>query len=366
MPFSRPTITEITDRIVTDIETRLPEVGSLLRRSVLKVLARVFAGAIHLAYGNIAYEANQIFVLTADTNGLDKQATEYGKVRSAATYATGSGTATGTAATVIPSGSGLRSGQGNLYITDEDYTIEAGGSVAVSFTAVTAGEDSNDDPSIELTFVSPIAGVDTAVTVDSDGIGGGADEETDDHLSERILSRKRLAPHGGAYDDYTKWAKEVSGVTRAWTIPSYMGNGTVALGFVRDGDASILPNATQRAAMLAYVTEHEDPSTGETVGIPVTALPGFTVLTLTELEVALTVALYPNTVAVQNQVLLEVANALLSDGGPGQTVYLSRISEAISAALGEERHAIVSPVTDVAASYTQVHVLGTVTFQDYT
>lgn len=366
LPFSRPTVTEITDRIVADIESRLPEVGTLLRRSVLKVLARVFAGAIHLAYGNIAYESTQLFALTADSNGLDTLATEYGKVRSAASYATGSGTVTGTAGTTIPAGSGLRSGGGNVYATDEDYVIEAGGSVTVDFTAAIAGEASNDDPSIELTFISPIANVDTTVTVDSDGIGGGADQETDNALRERILSRLRLAPHGGASADYTKWAKEISGVTRAWSIPSYMGNGTVALGFVRDNDDTILPNATQRAAMLEYVTEHEDPSTGETVGIPITALPGFTVLTLTELEVDLTIMLYPNTAAVQNQVLTELSNLLLANGGPGQTVYLSQISEAISAALGEERHAIVSPVTDVAASYTQVHVLGTVTFESYT
>jgi uncharacterized phage protein gp47/JayE len=365
MPFTRPSVTEITDRIVTDIEARLPEAGTLLRRSVLKVLARVFAGAVHLAYGNIAYESTQLSPLTADSDGLDRLATEYGKVRTASAYATGSGTATGTAGTVIPSGSSLRSGEGNVYTTNTDYTIAVDGSVTISFTAAEAGADSNDDGSITLTFVSPTAGVDTTVTVDTDGIGGGADEEADENLSERILSRLRLAPHGGAFADYTKWAKEVSGVTRAWSIPSYMGNGTVALAFVRDNDTSILPNAVQRAAMLDYVTEHDDPSTGETVGLPVTALPGFQVLTLTELEVNLTLTLYPNTVAVQNQVRLEVANLLLSDGGPGQTVYLSRISEAVSAALGEERHVLVSPTADISASYTQVHVLGTITFEAY-
>ena len=109
MPFERPTLTIIINRIQNDIETRLSDVGTLLRRSLLKILARVFGGAIHLLYGYIDYQSDQIFVTTADTSGLDKIATEYGKTRNAATYATGQGTATGTAGTTIPINSRLQS-----------------------------------------------------------------------------------------------------------------------------------------------------------------------------------------------------------------------------------------------------------------
>ena len=56
---------------------------------------------------------------------------------------------------------------------------------------------------------------------------------------------------------------------------------------------------------------------------------------------------------------------ILRDGGPGETLYLSRIDEAISLATGEEKHRLDVPVADVTASTGQVHVLGTITFGDY-
>lgn len=365
MPFERPTLTEIVNRINSDIETRLSDVGILLRRSVLKIIGRVVAGAVHSLYGFIDYQAKQIFILTADTTNLDKIATEYGKIRTAATYATGTGTATGTAGTAIPANTELQSSASEVYLTDEEYTIESGGTVTISFTAEEAGLDGNDDGSITLTFVNPIANINTSVTVSADGITGGADEETDDTLRERLLIRKRLPPHGGCEYDYEAWAKEISGVTRAWSLPNWNGLGTIGLAFVRDNDTTIIPNAIQRAAMATYIYNHDDPASGETIGLPITAWPGFTVITLTELNVNLTIQLDPNTTTVQNQVETEIEALLLSDGGPGETVALSRISEAISAAVEETRHKIVSPTTDIAATYNQVHVLGTITWQAY-
>ena len=63
MPFTRPSLTNIVDRIENDIITRLPDVGTLLRRSMLKILARVTAGSIHLVYGYLNFLAEQLFSL---------------------------------------------------------------------------------------------------------------------------------------------------------------------------------------------------------------------------------------------------------------------------------------------------------------
>jgi uncharacterized phage protein gp47/JayE len=58
---------------------------------------------------------------------------------------------------------------------------------------------------------------------------GGTDQETDDELRLRVLTRIRQPPMGGDADDYVAWALAVPGVTRAWCSPLEMGIGTVTV-----------------------------------------------------------------------------------------------------------------------------------------
>lgn len=365
MPFTRSSLQGIVDRITSDFKTRITGATSLLRRSVLAVVARVNAGTFHLLYEYLDFQARQLFVSTADEAGLEAHSSEYGIPRKAAVAATGSGvTGISTNGVVIPAGTELQSTDDQVYTTDDEETI-ATGTATLDFTASVAGADGNDDAGITLTFVSPIAGVNTSVTVDSDGIENGTDEETDDDLRDRVLTRKRQPPHGGADFDYEAWALEVSGVTRAWSFPQYQGVGTIGVAFVRDDDASILPDATERATVRAYIVEHEDPGTGLMVGCPVTAEPGLFIVELSLYTVNFEIAIYPNTAAVRAAVEDNLADLILREGGPGEAIYLSEIDEAISNSAGEERHSLTSPVADAAAAVNQVHVLGTVTFTDY-
>ena len=364
MPFTRNSLSEIVDRIVSDFQTRITGATSLLRRSTLSVIARVNAGAFHLLYEYLDYQARQIFVATADEAGLEAISSEYGITRKAAVAATGSGAATGTNGVVISAGTELQSTDDQVYITDDEETIVTG-TATLDFTASVAGADGNDDAGIILTFVSPIAGVSTSVTVDSDGISGGADEETDAALRERVLTRKRQPPHGGADFDYEVWALEVSGVTRSWAFPLYQGVGTIGVAFVRDNDDNIIPNATQRAAVRSYIIEHEDPGTGRTIGAPVTAEPGLFMIELTQLSIDFDIDISPNTPAVQAAIQSNLEDLIMREGGPGEILYISRISEAISLATSEARHTLNLPTTDITASTDQIHVFGTITFGDY-
>ena len=68
-----------------------------------------------------------------------------------------------------------------------------------------------------------------------------------------MLARIQQPPHGGASYDYTTWALEVSGVTRAWVYPQELGLGTVTVRFVRDFDATPIPYAGEVAAVQAYI-----------------------------------------------------------------------------------------------------------------
>jgi uncharacterized phage protein gp47/JayE len=364
LPFSRPSLQDLVDRITTDFQTRIDGADSILRRSALRVIAKVNAAAIHLLYGFLDFQANQLFATTADTTGLDTIAAEYGVDRRAAAQATGSGTATGTNGINIPAGTELQNSDSVKYTTDAAATI-AGGVATIAFTAVEGGTDGNDDASVVITFSSPIAGIDSNFTVDSNGITGGTDLETDSSLRGRVLLRKRKPPHGGAEYDYEAWALEVSGVTRVWGFSNIDGPGSIGLAFVRDDDSTIIPNATQRQAVRDYIVEHTDPGSGETVGIPVTAEPGFRIVELFELEVDLEIDISPNTAAVQTAIENELESLILNSGGPEQTLYLSKIGEAISLAAGESHHRLDSPTADITAANNQLHVLGTITWGSY-
>jgi len=364
LPFSRPTLTQICDRIKTDMETRIIGVGSLLRRSTLKVLSKVYGGAIHLCYGFLKYMGDQLFILTADENYLIIHGTEYGLNKEVAVKATGSISISGTADTVIPAATKIKSTSGYVYLTDESVTVKADGLVGANITAEVAGEDSNEDAGTILSFISPIVNIDTSVTVEMGGITGGLDAETVEEFRTRLLTRKRQPSHGGSANDYVTWTKEVSGVTRAWCLPAYNGIGTVGVAFTRDNDNSIVPNATQREIVEEYIIEHEDPASGEIIGIPVGCQTGLTIIELETQSIDFIISVFPNTTIIQTAIEAELEDLLYREGGPGETIYLSEINEAICSAQYNFNHVIVTPIVDITSSNTQVPVLGDVLFRD--
>jgi uncharacterized phage protein gp47/JayE len=306
----------------------------------------------------------QLFISTADSEFLTLHGNEFGKTRKAGTKATGSGTTTGTNGIIIPAGTKLQSETGNLYSTTSEITI-AGGVAILLFTADEEGDSYNESAGVTLTFVSPIAEVSTSVTVGSAGIIGGVNTESDDDYRNRLLARKRQPPHGGADFDYVDWALEVSGVTRAWCIPLYQGVGTVGLAFVRDDDSSIIPTADQRQAVYDYIIEHTDPVTSFTIGIPVTATPGFFIIPVSALTVNFNLQIEPNTAVVQASITARLQDLFKSMGGPNETITISQMYEAIVSAIGEVKTKIISPAADVAAAVNQIHVLGDISFGAY-
>lgn len=370
MAFSRPTLQQIIDRIASDLVAKITGASTLALRSVLLIIARAYAGAVHSLYGYLDNQSKELFATTAtgDSDGgkLDTIGTEYGLTRNAATAATGIITITGTAATDVPAGTAFNSPAGNRYTTDELVTIAITGDITAAVTCDTVGSAGNDSPSVILTLESPIVGVDSTAIVDSDGLTGGADIETDVAYRARILARKRLAPHGGAEHDLINWMLEVDGVTRAWVYPQYMGAGTVACYFVYDGNApaSILPTSAQLSAMVTYLTEHvgED---GYTYGIPVTMLPGLFVAAPTMRTIDMSIKIKPNTTAVQDAVEAAIVDYLYQYGIPEGTLYMSQLSQAIAAAADLTAHQVTVPAADITLLYNEVAELGTITWSTY-
>src|SRR5262245_61945516 len=126
MPLTRPTLSELVDRAAADIEARLPGTDARLRRSVLNVLARMQAGAVHGLYGAIEFLPRQIIPAQAEPEYLERWCSVWGIPRVPAAAATGNVTFTGTNGAAIPAGTVVARSDGAEFTTTAPGVIAAG------------------------------------------------------------------------------------------------------------------------------------------------------------------------------------------------------------------------------------------------
>lgn len=349
MAFNRPTLTELATRITADFVSRLNLVTPILRRALVYIMAKVWAGVAHLIYGNLAWLARQLFPDTSDADFLIRQASLYGLSLSAATFAQGNVVATGANGTLIPAGTIMQRSDGTQYVTDADGTI-ASGSATIAVTCATAGEIGNTDAAILLTLVSPINNVSSTLTVDVAGLAGGVDAESTDELRARLGERMKEPPLGGSNDDYKRWTRELYGSnTRVWVYPLELGAGTVTVRFMLAGSNTV-PDAGQVAALQAYINARR----------PVTA--DVHVLAPVAVPLAFTIDLTPDTASTRAAVQAELEDMLARDAAPGGTILLSHIREAVSIAAGETDNIVSVPAANVVSGTGQISTMGVITW----
>ncbi len=351
MPFDRPTLSTLVDRIQADEVSRLGGSGVPLRRSIVVVLARVFAGVIHGLYGFLEYLSRQLFADIAEDAYLVRFASLYGLSKTPATFAAGFALVTGDAGSVIPEGAVLRRDDGVEYTVNEEVIL-SGGSEGVGITAVLAGANGNAESGVNLTFESPIPNVDAAAPVDPLGpVENGNDQESTESLRTRLLERLRQAPQGGAANDYVKWALSVASVTRVWVYPNQLGAGTVVVYFVRDDDVgSIIPSGGEVTAVQNYIDGVRPVTAAVTVAAPTAKTWNFTL------------AVMPNTTAVKDAVTAELTDLFRTHGEPGVTLPISAVRTAIGIAAGLTDYTLTSPSADLTHLAGELPVFGTITW----
>lgn len=350
MPFQRPSFTELVERTQADFQSRLGLQTPILRRSLVYVFSRIYAGVAHMLYGALSFIIQQIFPDVSETDFLERQASLYGISRQAATFAAGVVTVTGTSDGVtIPAGSTLQRADGTIFEVDADAVV-ASGTADLDVTCQTAGEIGNTIAGALLTFESPVGTVSATGEVAVGGLVGGVDTEDDDSLRTRLLQRLQEPPMGGAESDYRKWALEVPGVTRVWVYPLELGPGQVTVRFVRDDDVSLIPDAGEVTAVQTYIDARRPVTATVNVVAPVAVPRNFTI------------AVVPNTTAVKDAVEAELEDLIRRDGEPGATLLLSRIREAISIAAGETDYTMTVPNADVTHTTGQIPTMGTITW----
>lgn len=355
MAFNRPSIKEIISRIEADVDSRLVGSDPKLRSSIMNAVVNGVAALTHGLYGNLDWLAKQIIPDTADAEILDRHA-DWRKIpRNAAKEATGIVDFAGNDGSVIVVDTILQRSDAVEFTTDSEVTIAAG-VASVAVTASVPGQDGNTVAGSILTISTPIPGVDSSPTVNVDGLSGGTDIEDIEDWRARVRERDQSRPQGGAKIDYENWAKDIAGVTRVWVFPQWLGAGTIGVFFTRDDDASIIPDAGEVTTVQDYIDSLR----------PVTA--DVTVFAPTDVPQAMTIQIAPNTSAVQTTIESALDDlfrleAQVEDGAGSGTILISHIREAISLAIGETDHVMVSPVADITLSAGELASLGAITWQ---
>jgi uncharacterized phage protein gp47/JayE len=344
MPWDRPTLNQLYERISQDFSGRLLDGGAVLMRSVIAVISKIWAGACHLMHGMLAWLFLQVFADTAEGPYLERWARIWGIFRLPASHAVGPVNFQGQDGSLIPAGLLMQHQPTGLLYAAQGDAAAINGVISITVRAVMPGAASNQPTGASLTLIAPIAGIMANGIVMPDGITGGVDEEDDDSLRQRLLDRLRKPPRGGAKHDYEAWAREVPGVTRAWCYPMGLGIGTVSLTFVTD-NAPTGPIPTTE--MVKRVQDHIEPLRPATV-------KEWSAFAPEELPIVISLSVTPNTEAVRTAVKRELGDFIYREGMPDTDhntevwlIYLSRIRQSISLAPGVLDYTLHDPVANI-------------------
>lgn len=346
--FQRPTLAENISMIRTDLFARL-DVTDTLRRMDEDVRAKVYAAALHTVYGYIDYLAMNMLPDKSDEAWLARHADMKRCPRKAATAATGFMRWDGVINDLTVSVGSVVQRDDLVQYTVTSAATSAGGVLRVPVVCSTPGISGNIDDGASLFLVTPISGLPSTGMADS--VSGGFDIEDLETWRARVLERYYWTPLGGADGDYVVWAKEVPGVTRAWTYRHWMGIGTVGV-LVASSD---LVNPILDVETVAAAQAHIAP-------LAPVAGSSLYVFTAAPHTVDFEIDLNPDNDAVRAAVTAEIRALLQRDGYPEGTLILSRINEAISIATGEYSHRLISPAADVPIAKNELAVLGNITW----
>jgi uncharacterized phage protein gp47/JayE len=267
-----PTIQELYESFVTDIETEFGVVIPDEGKSFLRALAAVEAAKLKLFYLALGNLQKNIWVDTADPVAVGGTLERFGYTKlqrypNPATEGVYLCTVVGTAGAVIPALTQFKSDDdstspGYLFILDTAYTL-TGTADNITLRALTAGRESVLEVGDTLTSVSPIVNVNSQVAVSvitTDPVNA----ETTEEYRAKAIQAYQLNPQGGAPADYRLWGLDAAGTRQIYPYAS-SGNANEIDVFVEATIAdSIGGNGTPTPTILADVAAdiEADPDTG--------------------------------------------------------------------------------------------------------
>ena len=356
MAYPSRSIAELSGKVRAAFRRELPGTDATVAQNVLYVFAKVLALLLKEMDLRAGWLYAQLFASTADADHLEQRhAYEFGIARKPASAASGTLAATGTPGITHPAGL-IYLSSGVTYRSTESVTTEIDGTVAIPVKALSTGLRTNRLAGEELALSEPglTPGLASTAVVAAGGVSGGADIESIESLRRRVLNRKRQLPQGGAESDYERWATGLPFVSRAWARRLVNGPGSVGIWFLSTGGT--IPTGSEVDAVEADIAARR-----------LIGLRDLRVFAPTAAPVAIVVSLDPDTVETRFNVEAALATMFaerVRPGLPDDDFVLSRswISEAISDAVGEERHVLIAPGADITFGIGAYATLGTVTY----
>ncbi|HDD9135716.1 TPA: baseplate J/gp47 family protein [Escherichia coli] len=316
--FQRPTLAENISMLRNDLFARL-DVSDTLRRMDEDVRAKVYAAALHTVYGYIDYLAMNMLPDLCDESWLARHAAMKRCPRKGATAASGymrwEGVSDGLKVTA---GSVIQRDDLVQYTATADAT-SSGGVLRVPIACSSAGAVGNADDGTALILVTPVNGLPSSGVADT--LTGGFDTEELETWRARVIERYYWTPQGGADGDYVVWAKEVPGITRAWTYRHWMGTGTVGVMIASSDLINPIPEESTETAARQHI-------------VPLAPVAGSDLYVFRPVahKVDFHIRVTPDTPEIRAAITAELRSFLLRDGYPQGELKVSRISEAISGA----------------------------------
>lgn len=369
MPFDRPSLGALIDRVAANWRARFPGADTNLRQSPDRAIVTVIAGAADEDLAYLDWQVRQLFPFSADVEFLERWAAAKGLARKAATRGSGTVLLAGTPASVAPGGQRLLTDAGLAVVTTEAAILDGAGNATVLAEAASGGASGNLGTGVRLTFEGTPAGFADSGTVGTT-FAGGADAETDASLRLRTLRAFAEPSFGGNQNDWQRAALAVPGVTRIFTAPATPTPGAVTLWPLLDelrpdgipvGDGAWHRPGTGVSAGTGGSGDLRLVLDAVLAARPICAHLYVTALVPHAIDVTID-NLTNDTPAVRAAIEAELRAMLKRRAVPGGAISRSWIVEAVARAAGENSHDLTVPAGNVAVAAGRIAVLGAVSY----
>ncbi len=204
-----PTIAQLYQGVLNDLQTQYGVTISPVGKVFLRAVAGVQAAKLKLIYLYIANVQKNIFVDTADSESVGGTLERFGRVKLnrnpfPAVAGQYSVRLSGTIGSVIRAATTFKSDDdslnpGMIFILDDAFTLVTGTDL-ITIRALTSGTISALNTGDTLTATSPIALVNSSVTVVSQ-IQQPLDAETIEEYRQKVINSYQLSAQGGSAVD---------------------------------------------------------------------------------------------------------------------------------------------------------------------
>lgn len=335
MPYEAPPFDAIRSRALRDIRSQLPD-ADITSDSDNHVRASSVAAIAEGIHQQASWTARQIFPDSADFEELKRHAATRNVFPKTATPAGNSLAITGGANASVSAGLRVRHlATGQIFVTVASLVIPASGVASVLVTSEETGAALNGLEGA-CVFISPPLNVDSACTLTA--TVGGTDDESPDSLLARYLDVLRNPPSGGNIADYRRWALSVNGVSSVLVLPKRRGPNAVDVVITSAGGAS------SEAVIQACQTYIESVAP---------AGADIWVFTPQIIEVHIRAKVKPAlnyTIESLQAPIEDACKKVIEPIAPLETLYLIRISSAMSALGGVIDLEIQAPTGNVTTS----------------